>query len=210
MKCLAPTFVGDFKLNGEMLRKKGLNRIGNLLVPNNNYCEFEDWVNPILEAATNEQVSAGSADKTERKVTDGLQESEGVRWTPSKLIRRLGKEIDNEESVYYWCYKNDIPVFCPAITDGSLGDMMYFHSYKRPEFVMDVIGDIRAINDIAVRAACTGMIILGGGLVKHHTCNANLMRNGAEFSVFINTGHVSVRRQVTANSLFCHRHKWLF
>ena len=32
------------------------------------------------------------------------------------------------------------------------------------------------------------MIILGGGVVKHHTCNANLMRNGADFSVFINTG----------------------
>merc|ERR1712157_603308 len=33
----------------------------------------------------------------------------------------------------------------------------------------------------------TGMLILGGGLAKHHTCNANLMRNGADFSVFINT-----------------------
>jgi deoxyhypusine synthase len=31
------------------------------------------------------------------------------------------------------------------------------------------------------------MIILGGGLIKHHICNANLMRNGADFSVFINT-----------------------
>jgi deoxyhypusine synthase len=171
MKCLAPTFVGDFRLNGEVLRKKGLNRIGNLLVPNNNYCAFEDWVNPILETMTDEQVA------------------DGVRWTPSTMINRLGKEIDNEDSVYYWCYKNEIPVFCPAITDGSLGDMMYFHSYKRPEFIMDVVGDIRRINDIAVRASCTGMIILGGGLVKHHTCNANLMRNGAEFSVYINTGH---------------------
>ena len=25
------------------------------------------------------------------------------------------------------------------------------------------------------------------GLVKHHVCNANLMRNGADFSVYINT-----------------------
>jgi deoxyhypusine synthase len=31
-------------------------------------------------------------------------------------------------------------------------------------------------------------IILGGGVIKHHTCNANLMRNGADFSVYINTG----------------------
>ncbi len=33
-------------------------------------------------------------------------------------------------------------------------------------------------------------IILGGGVIKHHTCNANLMRNGADFSVYINTGQV--------------------
>lgn len=33
-------------------------------------------------------------------------------------------------------------------------------------------------------------VILGGGVIKHHVCNANLMRNGADFSVFINTGQV--------------------
>jgi deoxyhypusine synthase len=170
IKCLAPTYLGDFKLSGKELRKKGVNRIGNLLVPNKNYCLFEDWLSKILHTMTDEQVS------------------EGKRWSPSKIIARLGKEIDNEDSVYYWAQKNNIPVFCPAITDGSLGDMMYFHNYKRPEFSCDIVDDIRAINDIAVRAPATGMIILGGGLVKHHTCNANLMRNGADFSVFINTG----------------------
>lgn len=34
----------------------------------------------------------------------------------------------------------------------------------------------------------TGMIIVGGGVIKHHICNANLMRNGADFAVYINTG----------------------
>lgn len=40
---------------GEDLRKKGLNRIGNLLVPNDNYCKFEDWVMPILDQLLVEQ-----------------------------------------------------------------------------------------------------------------------------------------------------------
>ena len=30
---------------------------------------------------------------------------------------------------------------------------------------------------MAVKAANTGMIIVGGGLIKHHICNANLMVN---------------------------------
>ena len=32
------------------------------------------------------------------------------------------------------------------------------------------------------------MIVLGGGIVKHHIANACLMRNGAEGAVFVNTG----------------------
>jgi deoxyhypusine synthase len=144
---------------------KGLNRIGNMLVPNSNYCKFEDWIMPILDAMLEEQ------------------NKDGVNWTPSKvgrvgslrwaraqlgrpargaarlhtravlphpacgstkqcdlytlerrrraaqIIARLGKEIDHPDSVYYWAYKNGIPVFCPAITDGSIGDMLFFHRW---------------------------------------------------------------------------------
>ena len=38
-----------------MLRKKGINRIGNLLVPNENYCLFENWIMPILDQMLKEQ-----------------------------------------------------------------------------------------------------------------------------------------------------------
>ncbi|ROL53024.1 Deoxyhypusine synthase [Anabarilius grahami] len=170
IKCLAPTYLGEFSLKGKELRQQGINRIGNLLVPNENYCKFEDWLMPILDQMVLEQ------------------KTEGTHWTPSKLIHRLGKEINNPDSVYYWAYKNDIPVFSPALTDGSLGDMIYFHSYKNPGLVLDIVEDIRRLNSKAVFAKSTGMIILGGGLVKHHISNANLMRNGADFAVFVNTG----------------------
>lgn len=33
------------------------------------------------------------------------QDEEQITWTPSKVIHRLGKEINHEDSVYYWCYK---------------------------------------------------------------------------------------------------------
>jgi len=84
--------------------------------------------------------------------------------------------------------QNDIPVFCPALTDGSLGDMIYFHSYRSPGLVIDIVRDIRLLNDIALKARKAGMIILGGGVCKHQIANAMLMRNGADFAVYINTG----------------------
>lgn len=169
IKCLAPTFLGKFSLSGRDLRDRGINRIGNLLAPNDNYVKFQEWVDPILDKMLEEQ------------------KQQGIRWTPSKIIARLGKEIDNPDSVYYWCYKNNIPVFSPAITDGSLGDMIYFRSIENPGLIIDIVEDLQRINKISSFAKNTGMIILGGGLVKHHICNANLMRNGADFSVFINT-----------------------
>jgi hypothetical protein len=42
-------------LPGAYLRSKGLNRIGNLLVPNDNYCKFEDWIIPIFDQMLREQ-----------------------------------------------------------------------------------------------------------------------------------------------------------
>ncbi|WWD21650.1 deoxyhypusine synthase [Kwoniella shandongensis] len=171
IKCLGSTVLGEFHLDGAELRKKGLNRIGNLLVPNSNYCAFEDWVVPILDVMVKEQ------------------EEDGVKWAPSSVIRRLGKEINNEESVYYWCYKNDIPVFCPALTDGSLGDMIYFHTYKSSsQLSIDIVADIRRLNDMSVKSKQAGMIVLGGGVCKHQIANAMLFRNGADFAVYINTG----------------------
>ena len=169
IKCLAPTFLGDFSLKGKKLRDEGINRIGNLLIPNDNYCQFQDWIFPILDTMLEEQ------------------KNDGVLWSPSKMIARLGKEIDNEESIYYWAYKNNIPVFCPSLTDGSIGDMIYFHSYENPGLVLDIASDVRRMNNQAVYAKKTGMVILGGGLIKHHILNANMMRNGGDFAVLVNT-----------------------
>ena len=66
--------------------------------------------------------------------------------------------------------------------------MLFFHSYRKEGFVLDLIGDIRRINMMAMKAKHTGAIIIGGGVVKHHIMNANLMRNGCDECVLINTG----------------------
>eukprot|EP00468_Gymnochlora_sp_CCMP2014_P014852 CAMPEP_0167769438 /NCGR_PEP_ID=MMETSP0110_2-20121227/17303_1 /TAXON_ID=629695 /ORGANISM="Gymnochlora sp., Strain CCMP2014" /LENGTH=306 /DNA_ID=CAMNT_0007658383 /DNA_START=165 /DNA_END=1083 /DNA_ORIENTATION=+ len=238
MKCFHHHYMGDFKLRGKDLRAKGLNRIGNLIVPNKNYCAFEDWLKPLLSDLLKEQqrvvkqkilikrtvsklnfettsagptivddiedipsgtVILGVGDKIVAHLdSKGLQDLlaqeiktkqdvkitislPGEVWTPSRIIHRMGKKINNKDSCLYWAYKNNIPIFCPAITDGAVGDVVFFNSYREDGLIIDTAADIKRINK-------TGMLILGGGVVKHHICNANLMRNGADFSVFINTG----------------------
>lgn len=185
IKCLAPTYMGEFSLPGKGLRDKGMNRIGNLLVPNDNYCKFEEWIVPVLDKCLEEQ----EAEMT-KLGSEGMNAGSGACWTPSKLIDRLGKEINDESSVLYWAHKNKIPIFCPALTDGSIGDMLFFHTFKAlPQHLrLDIVEDIRKINSMSMEASQAGMIILGGGLIKHHICNACLMRNGADYAVYINTG----------------------
>lgn len=170
IKCLGTVYIGDFSLSGKELYRTGYDRIGNLLMPNTHYKKLFLWIVPIWQQMLLEQ------------------ETQGVRWTPSKVIHRLGKEIDNPESVCYWAYKNNIPIFSPALTDGAIGDTLFLFSSKQPGLIIDLVEDVARINKLALGANNTGMIILGGGLAKHHICNANCWRNGADYSVFVNSG----------------------
>jgi deoxyhypusine synthase len=169
IKCLKPFVLGRFDAKGTELRRKGINRIGNIFVPNDRYIRFEKLMKQFLERMMK------------------MQRSLGRPLTPSELIRNLGKEINNEKSICYWAYRNDIPIFCPAIIDGSFGDMTYFFKKDNPDFRIDLMDDLIRINDIAINADKTGIILLGTGVIKHHICNANLFRDGADYAIYINT-----------------------
>ncbi|MFH1325449.1 MAG: deoxyhypusine synthase [archaeon] len=170
IKCFGDFKLGKFSASGELLREEGINRTGNIFVPNSRYIKYEEFMIPILEKIYKEQ------------------EESGKIISVSEFIKILGREINNPESVLYWCWKNDIDVYCPAITDGSTGDMIHFFMYKHPDFKIDIADDIHKLNEYTITRKKTGMILLGKGIMKHHICNANLMRNGADYAVYINTG----------------------
>lgn len=168
MKCMSTFHMAEFNMNDIENRLNGHCRIGNILVPNDNYVKLEAFLLPLYAQMAVEQ-------------------EKGFEWTPRKFINRLGKEINNEESIYYWCYKNDIPVFCPAITDGGIGDILFTNSFKN-DLKIDVIQDHKEICKIAMRSQKAGAIILGGGVPKHHILNASIWKNGLDYAVYINTG----------------------
>ncbi len=169
IKCLGDFILGDFRANGKELREKGINRIGNIFVPNNRYVEFEGFMQPILKELFEEQKKTGK------------------RTFASDLIWKLGEKINDTRSICYWAWKNKIRIFCPAISDGAIGDNIYFFKMNNPEFEMDLTEDIKLLNDSAFGIKKSGVIILGAGLVKHAILNTNMLRNGADYSVYINT-----------------------
>jgi deoxyhypusine synthase len=53
--------------------------------------------------------------------------------------------------------------------------MIYFHSFRSPGFILDIVRDIRDLNENARTSRKAGMIILGGGVCKHQVANAMLI-----------------------------------
>lgn len=169
IKCLGDFIIGDFRASGKELRKRGINRIGNIYVPNSLYVKFEQFVQPLLEEASQEQKKTG-------KVLCG-----------SDLVWKLGEKLNNDASIYTWTWRNKIPVYCPAIGDGALGDNIYFFSFKHEDFTLDLVEDIRRLNNTTIGLKKLGVLILGSGVVKHSILNAAMLRNGAEYAVYLNT-----------------------
>lgn len=169
IKCLGDFIIGDFRASGKELRAKGINRIGNIFVPNSRYVKFEEFLQPILGEAYAEQ------------------EKTGKIISVSDLIWKMGEKINDGKSVCYWAWKNNIRVYCPALTDGALGDNIYFFKHQKPDFAIDITEDTKRLNDTTIDQKKTGLIIVGAGVVKHALLNANMFRNGCDYAVYINT-----------------------
>lgn len=168
IKTLKPFVLGDFRLDGAELRRKGINRAGNILIPDDRYIEFEKHFTPLLKQLYEEQKKTG-------KIA-----------TSSEIARRLG-ELSNESSILYWAAKNNIPVFCPGMTDGSMGDIIFFFKTDNPDFKVDITDDLYRLTEMALDAKETAAIILGGSLPKHSIMNANIPREGVKYAIYINT-----------------------
>ncbi len=168
MKCMGDFVLGDFRASGKELYKKEINRIGNIFVTNKLYVKFESFVQPILEEIYQDQKKTGRS------------------YCPSDIIWKLGEKINDERSICYWAWKNKIRIYCPALTDGAFGDNIYFFKFRHPDFIIDIAEDAKLLNDTTMGQKKSGIIVLGSGVVKHHILNANMLKNGAEYAVYIN------------------------
>lgn len=176
IKCFKPFVLGDYRAPGAILREDGINRTGNIFVPNDRYIYFERFMNGLFERLHKKQL--------ETKEIIGIKE----------FVYELGHEMElqnvqgKENSFTYWAYKNDIPFFCPALPDGSVGDMLYFFKKNNPGFKIDTSDYIVQVTDIGLNCEKMGIIAIGGSVPKHLVANVGLFRDGADYAVYINTG----------------------
>ncbi|RME53693.1 deoxyhypusine synthase [Candidatus Woesearchaeota archaeon] len=173
IKVFKPFVLGHFDVPGKQLFDSGVMRAGNIFIPADRYLALERFTRPLLVQLFRKQ------------------REQNKPITPSQFCKEAGLALEGvdgcESSFVYWCAKNKIPIFCPALTDGSLGDLIYFFKKQEPSFAIDISDDVVAITDLALGAEQAGMVCLGGSVPKHHIANAFIFRDGGEFSVYITT-----------------------
>lgn len=168
IKCARRYELGEFVMDDKELHGKGINRLGNILIPNECYEYLEGFMQKTYEELY----------------------SKNRTVSPSGIAREIGGRIGEKTgkgSFLYWCAKNKIPVFCPGITDSAIGLQAYFFRQKRKDFVIDVTKDMNELAQLALNADRTGGIILGGGISKHHSIGVNLLRGGFDYAVYVTT-----------------------
>jgi deoxyhypusine synthase len=159
-------FKGSFVMNDAKLREEGINRLGNVLVPNDSY---------------------GIVIEKKMQTLLGNLWKEGVKEvSSSQFCREIGLRTCNESSILYWAARNNIPVFVPGITDGAVGYQTWLFSQDHG-FRLNLLKDSGQLNDIVYTAKKTGALLVGGGISKHHTLWWNQFRDGLDYAVYIST-----------------------
>ncbi len=160
-------FHGEFEMDDAALRDEGVNRLGNVLIPNESYgIVLERLMQPVLQELWDE----GKREMCTRELA----------W-------EFGKRVGNEESILYWVAKNEIPIYIPGITDGAFGSQLWLFSQEHKEFRIDLLKDEKELADIVFTAKNTGALMIGGGISKHHTIWWNQFRDGLDSAVYLTT-----------------------
>ena len=119
MKVFRPFMIGSFDADGKELYDRMINRTGNIFVPSGRYTRLH-----LLLAGPQPAARAGEGRARQRRRHHRIHLRAGP---PVELLEIPGRET----SFVYWAYRHKIPLHCPVLLDGAIGDSMYY--YRREQ-----------------------------------------------------------------------------
>jgi len=149
------------------LKKMGINRSGDILIPNQYY--FDLWSNVY------EKINIKNMDAT---------------YSFMDLFKEILNTLKlSNNSVFKNLLDNNIPFFIPAPTDGAVGDFVLFQKlYANREYHPSLSKDYHKMADYYMSNQDNlSVIVLGGGAAKHHNLLHCIYAKGANKAVYINT-----------------------
>ena len=157
---------GSFTMDDSQLAEQNIHRLGNVLVPMDNY-------GPLIEEKMQTFL--------EEEYQSGTRE-----MSTSDICKMIGKHL-GEDSFLYWAHKNDIKVVVPGIVDGAVGSQIWLFTQKHQDFKLNIIGDAELLSGLIFKAKKSGAFMIGGGISKHHTLWWNQYREGLDYAFYITT-----------------------
>lgn len=163
-------YHGSFDLDDRALHREEVNRLGNVLVPNESYGEIleerlQPWLKEMFEARR--------------------------RWSTRDFCRELGerlrREPHSEGSILRAAAERNVPVFLPGPTDGSVGSQVWTRYQQDREIGFDLLADEQALSDLTFEAREMGALMIGGGISKHHVIWWSQFRGGLDYAIYVTT-----------------------
>ncbi len=156
---------GSFLLDDRELREKGLHRLGNIVIP------VEDY-GPRVERFT-------------YTVLDSLDRSR--EWAVYEILWEMGKRISDQNSILRAAYEKKVPIIVPGFLDGAFGTALYTYLQTHRDLKINPFRDEDVMADKFFRAKKAMALIIGGGISKHHTIWWAQFREGLDCVVYVTT-----------------------
>ncbi|MBM5804689.1 MAG: deoxyhypusine synthase [Candidatus Verstraetearchaeota archaeon] len=156
---------GEFEYDDVMLNELEIHRLGNVLIP------LEDY-GPLIEKVMR------------RELPEIMRGRDSI--SPSELASEFGGRIKDENSILRAACEMKVPVYVPGIIDGSFGTNLFFYAQTN-KIRLDLFKDMNSILNTVYDSRKTGGVIIGGGISKHHVIWWNQFKEGLDYCVYLTT-----------------------
>jgi deoxyhypusine synthase len=160
---------GSFDLDDVELARKGLHRLGNVVIKKEEYGPFvEKFVLRFCERLWGRSVAT------------------------YELAYELGREMP-EDSILGAAARAGVKIFVPGITDGAIGTaLLTCNDLARTKrggsrVLVDVLKDEEMLRELVYNSEKLAALIVGGGISKHHVIWWAQFRGGLDYVVYIST-----------------------
>ena len=158
-------YQGSFNLNDKELKDLEIQRLGNVLIP-------EECYGPVIE------------EKLQPMLKEINKKHEEL--STNTLVREIGRRIDNEDSLLHWIAEKNVNTYIPGITDGAVGTQIWTYQQNK-DFNVNVWKDEEELSEIVFEEKDTSALMIGGGISKHHLIWWNQFKEGLDRAVYITT-----------------------
>ena len=151
-------YLGSPREDDAALQAEHIDRVYDTYAREEEFCENDEWI------------------------AEWVLTLERRPYTTRELLYRLGEYLWKEtgrDGILTAAYRANVPIFCPAIADSSIGMGVSQARHRDPlAGQVDVIGDIIESANLVIRRARTASVVLGGGTPKNFINQASVQ---AEF-----------------------------